>query len=146
LEAGDKSAGSAAGHFLMQDAAPGAHPLHVAGTDDTGITETVAMGGGAIDHVGDGFDAAVRMGGEAADGTFERVIEGEVVEEQEGIVQVACPRTERTQEAYARAFDGGLWFDDLRDCSKVVVHVGMDDVRGAGITFHVGGGCPGLFQ
>ncbi len=44
LEAVDVPAGTAAGHFLVQDAAPGAHPLHVAGTDRALVAEAVAVG------------------------------------------------------------------------------------------------------
>jgi hypothetical protein len=120
LEAGDEPAWTAAGHFLVQDAAARTHPLHVAGKDSAFVAEAVAVGGGAFEHVGDGLDAAVRVVGEAADGTFERVVEGEVVEEQEGVEQVADARTEGAQQFDARALDGGLRFDDLGDGSGLV--------------------------
>jgi len=81
-----------------------------------------------FEHVGDGFDAAVRMVGEAAQGTFKLIGEGEVVEEQEGVGLVADARGDGAKQTHARAFDGGLWFDNLGDGSKVV-HVGLDDVR-----------------
>jgi len=71
------------------------------------------VGGGAFEHVGDGFDATVRMVGEAAHGTFERVVEGEVVEEQKGVVEVAGLGAERAKQTHTRAFNGGLWFDCL---------------------------------
>jgi len=117
LEAIDVSTGSAAGHFFVHDAATGAHPLHVARTDGAFVADAVAVGGGAFEHVGDGFDATVRMVGEAAHGTFERVVEGEVVEEQEGVIKVAGLGAEGTKQTHARAFDGGLWFDCLGDGS-----------------------------
>ena len=133
LEAVDVSAFAAAGHFFMQDAASGTHPLHVAGTDEAFIAETVAVGSGAFEHVGDGFDAAVRMVGEAAQGALERVVEGEVIEEQKGVKLVAGFGRDGTQQTHARAFDGGLWFDGLGYNSKIV-HVWLDDVSGEGIT------------
>lgn len=120
LEAVDVSACAATGHFFVEDAATGAHPLHVAGTDRAFVAEAVAVGGGAFEHIGDGFDAAMRMIREAAQRAFEGIVEGEVVEEQEWVEQVADLWTERTEQAYARTLDGDLWFDELRDFSWVI--------------------------
>ena len=117
LEAVDVSAGAAARHFLVQDAAAGTHPLHIAGTDEARVAKAVAVMRGALEHVGDGFDAAVRMVREAADGTFEGIVEGEMVEEQEGIELVADARRDGTAKPHARALDGVLRFDDLGDFS-----------------------------
>ena len=75
------------------------------------------MGGGALEHVGDGFDAAMRMIREAAHWSFKRVVEGEVIEEQEGIGLVADARGYGAKQTHARTFDGGLWFDNLGDGS-----------------------------
>ena len=82
----------------------------------------------ALEHVGDGFDAAMRVHGEAADGTFDGIVEGEVVEEQEGIELVADARRNGSAQFHARAFDGVLRFDDLGDGSKLV-HAKIDEVR-----------------
>lgn len=94
LEAVDVAVLTAAGHFFVQDAAPAGHPLDVAFGDGAHVAEAVAVADGAFEHVGDGFDAAMRVRGEAAEGSFERVVEGEVVEEQEGVEFVAGVRTE----------------------------------------------------
>jgi hypothetical protein len=75
------------------------------------VAKTVAVGGGAFEHIGDGFDTAVRMIGEAADGAFERLVEGEVVEEVAGL------GSEGAKQTHTCAFDGGLWFDNLGDSS-----------------------------
>jgi len=75
---------------------------------------------GAFQHVGDGFDSAMRMHGEPADRTFERIVEGEVVEEQEGVVLVAAARRNRAAKQYPRAFDDELWFDKLVYFSELV--------------------------
>ena len=128
LEAVDVAAGSATGHFFVEDAATGTHPLHIAGTNETRVAEAVTMTGGAFEHIGDGFNAAMRMIGETAQGTFDGIVEGEVVEEQEGIKLVANARRYGAKQTHARAFDGGLWFDNLGDGSWVV-HVGLDDVK-----------------
>ncbi len=86
------SAGTAARHFLVQDAAPAGHPLHIAGTDQAGIAKAVTVVGGTLEHVGDGLNAPVRVHREAADGTFERVIEGKMVKEQERIKFIRSAR------------------------------------------------------
>ena len=53
--------GVALGHLLVQDAAAGGHPLHVARGHLALVAEAVAVLDGAGEHVGDRFDAAVRM-------------------------------------------------------------------------------------
>jgi hypothetical protein len=69
----------------VQDATPACHPLHVARTDDTRIAETIAMAHIAFEHVGDGFDAAMRMGRKTDDRSIGRIIEREMVEEQKRV-------------------------------------------------------------
>jgi uncharacterized UPF0160 family protein len=88
---------------------------------------------GAFEHVCDGFDAAVRVVREAADRPFNRIVEGKMIEEQEGIEQVADTRRDGTAQLNARAFDRILRLDNLRDFSWVV-HMKTDEVRMAGIT------------
>lgn len=88
---------------------------------------------GPLEHVCDGLDAAVRVVGEAANGTLEWIVEGKMVEEQEGIEFIADARRNRAAQLHARPFDGGLRFDDFRDSSKVV-HVEVDEVKREGIT------------
>lgn len=88
---------------------------------------------GAFEHIGDGFDAAVRVHGEATDRPFDGIVEGEMVEEQEGIELVADARRDRAAELDARTFNGVLRFNDLGDRSELV-HECMDDVGEEGIT------------
>jgi len=104
----------------MQDAAPGAHPLHVTWTDNALITKAVAVSGGAFKHIGDRLDAAVRMHREATNRPFDRIVESEVVEEQEWIVFIADPRSNGAAQFDARALNRGLGLDNLRDSSEVV--------------------------
>jgi hypothetical protein len=68
---------------------------------------------GAFKHIGDGLDAAVWMSGKPANGSLNRIVESEMVEEQEGVELVADARRNRAQEFDTRAFDGDLRFDDL---------------------------------
>ena len=87
-----------------------------------------------LKHVRDSFDTAMRMIREAAQRTLERIVEGEVVEEQEGIEFVADARGDGTEQTHARTFNGGLWVDSLGDGSEVG-HVGLDEVRVQSITY-----------
>src|SRR5215216_3325266 len=104
----------------MQDAAPGAHPLHVAGTDDALVAETVTMAGGAFEHVGHGFDAAMRMVGKTTQWTFQGIVKSEMVEQQEWVELIADTGSDRSAQFYACAFNGSFWFNNLRDSPKLV--------------------------
>ena len=52
-------------HLLMQDAAAGGHPLHVARGHFALVAETIAVLDRASEHVGDGLDPAVWMPGKS---------------------------------------------------------------------------------
>src|SRR6266508_2136396 len=124
----NRSIRTAAWHYLVQNAATGGHPLHITGTDQTGVTETIAVMRGAFEHISDRFNATMRVHGEAADGTLNRIIEGEVIEKQEGIKFVANARRNGTAQFDTCALNGSLRFDGLRNSSKVI-HACMDEVR-----------------
>ena len=102
----------ALGHFLVDDAAAGRHPLDVAGGDGAVVAHAVAVLHGAGEDVGDGFDAAMGMPGEAG-----QVIGGdivaEIVEEKKGIEVGGVAEAERAAQVHARAFECGLGFDEL---------------------------------
>ena len=87
----------------------------------------------AFEHVGDSLDAAMWMIGKAADGTFEGIVEGEMVEEQEGVEFVADARRNGATQLDPCAFDGDLRFDHFFDSSKVV-HAYIDVVMPTDIT------------
>ena len=87
--------------------------MHITGIDGAFVAEAVAVMRGTFEHVGDGFDAAMRMIWKAADGTFDGIVEGEVIEEQEGIEEIGFMRRDGTSKQHARAFDDVLRFDDL---------------------------------
>jgi len=133
LEAVDIAARAAAGHFLVQDAAPGAHPLHVAGADGALVAQAVAVVGGAFEHVSDGLDAAVGMVGKAAQRPFQGIVKGKMVEEQEGIEFVADPWRDRAAQLDARSLNSDLRFDNSGNGSQVV-HVRIDGVKKGNIT------------
>ena len=71
-------------HLLVEDAAAGGHPLHVAGAQRAAVAEAVAVLDRAGQHVGDGLDAAVRMPREAGPVVLGPVV-AEIVEQQERV-------------------------------------------------------------
>ena len=100
-------------HFLMQDAAAGGHPLHVAGAELAAVAEAVAMIDIAGQHVGDGLDAAMRMPREAGE-IFGRPVVAEIVQQQERIEFGGVAEAERAAQMHARALDRGL---GLKQCA-----------------------------
>ena len=101
-------------HLLMHDPAARGHPLHVAGGERAAIAEAVAVIDVAGEHVGDRLDAAVRMPrkpGAIVVGT----IVAEIVEQQERIEVAGFAEAEGAMQLHARAFHGGLRFDDAFD-------------------------------
>jgi len=55
----------------------------------------------------------MRVHGEAAQGTFNRIIEGEVIEEQEGIEEIRFVRRDGTTQQNVCTLDYVLGFDGL---------------------------------
>src|SRR5262249_23739227 len=94
-------------HFLMQDAAAGRHPLHIAGAKLAGIAETVAVVDGAGKHIGDGLDAAMGMPWEAR-AVVIRPIVAEIIEQQKRVEISGIAETKGAMELDAGAFHGGL--------------------------------------
>ena len=94
-------------HFLMQDAAAGRHPLHVAGAEIAAIAQAVAVLDVAGEHIGDGLDAAMRMPREAGE-IFVRPVVAEIVEQQERVEFGGVAEAERAAQMHAGALDRGL--------------------------------------
>ena len=90
----------ALGHLLVNDPAPGRHPLHVAGRDGAVIAHAVAVIHGSGQHVGDGLDAAMRMPGETGQIIVGNIV-AEIVEKEKRIEIGWCCRN-RTRAADAR--------------------------------------------
>ena len=91
LEAVHAASRIALGHFLVNDAAAGGHPLHVAGGDGAVVAHAVAVLDGSGEDVGDGLDAAVRMPGKSGKVVLGNVV-AEIVEQQEGIEVMVLPK------------------------------------------------------
>ena len=99
--------GVALRHFLMQNAAAGRHPLHVAGSEIAAIAQAVAVLDAARQHVSNGLDAAMRMPRKAGP-VIVRPVVAEIVEQKERIEFAGIAEAEGAIEFHAGAFDGRL--------------------------------------
>ena len=104
-------------HFLVENAAAGRHPLHVAGAEVAAVAQAVAVLDVARQHIGDGLDAAMRMPGKAG-AIVVRPIVAEIVEQQERIELLGVAEAEGAAKMHAGAFDRGLGADDAFDRSN----------------------------
>ena len=91
-------------HLLVQDAAAGRHPLHVAGRHLALVAQAVAVLDRARQHVGNRLDAAVRMPRKSRQIIFGIVV-AEIVQQQERIELLGLAETEGALQLHARAFD-----------------------------------------
>src|SRR5207249_4150529 len=103
LKAVHAGLGIALGHLLMNNPAPGGHPLHVAGADRAAVAHAVAMFDFAGEDIGDRLDAAMRMPRKARQIVFGFLI-SEIVEEQEWIGLSGIAKAKRAAEMHASAF------------------------------------------
>src|SRR5215471_13302160 len=101
-------------HLLMEDAASGGHPLHIARTEAAAIAEAVAVVDASREDIGDCLDAAVRMPREARE-IIARVVVAEIVEQQERIEVCCIAEAERALEPDASALESRLGVDDTLD-------------------------------
>src|SRR5580704_9549682 len=96
----------------MQDAAAGRHPLHVAGGHFSFVAQAVTVFHRASEHVGDGFNAAVRMPWESRC-IVVRVVVAEIVQQKKRIEILGLAEPESTLQLYTGALDGGLRLNNL---------------------------------
>ena len=98
-------------HLRMDDAVCRRHPLHVARAEVARVAEAVLVPHVAVEHVGDGLEAAVRMRRKAGD-VVVRVVREELVEHQERIEPLVLPAAERAAQLDPRAVRRRDRFDD----------------------------------
>ena len=101
-------------HFLMEDAAPGGHPLHVAGFKIAAIAEAVAVLDAAGQHIGDRLDAAMRMPRKAGAIIVGPVV-AKIVEQEERIELARLAEAEGAAQFDAGSLHGGFRGDDAFD-------------------------------
>jgi hypothetical protein len=78
------------------------------------------MTGGAFEHIGHCFDAAMWMVGETTQWTFQGIVKSKMVEQQEWVELVADAWSDGSAQFDPCTFNGNFWFDHLRDSSKLV--------------------------
>ncbi len=93
-------------HFLVHDAGPGRHPLDISGTKIANVAKTVAMLDIAGEHIGDRFDAAMRMPGETLYVILRAVI-AEIIHHQERISERGITKAEHALEIDTGTFNVG---------------------------------------
>ncbi len=104
-------------HLLVQNPAPGGHPLHVAGSELAPVPQAVAVIDASRQHIGDRLDAAVGMPGKSGAIVF-RAIVAEVVEQEEWIELAGIPEAEGATQLHARTLDCGFGLNDSFDGSN----------------------------
>src|SRR6476646_12116389 len=98
-------------HLLMDDAAPGGHPLDVAGCDSAAVAHAITVLHSSGEHVRDGLNSTVGVPRKSRQIVFGNVV-AEVVEKEEW-VEIGCvAESERTAQVHARPFQGWLGLDE----------------------------------
>src|SRR6266446_5772911 len=120
------------GHLRVDDAAPGRHPLHAAAGELAAVAEVVLVAHVAVEHVGHGLEATVRMRRETGD-VVGRVVGRELVEHEKGIEIESALATEAPAKLHAGAVGGGDALDRalqfaIRHCSGSPLHATSRDV------------------
>ena len=105
------------GHFGVDDAAPGGHPLHAAGLEQADVADAVAVAHAPVEHDRHGLEAAVRVVGKAAD-VVARGIAAEGVEHQERIEAALQRLRQHARQLDAGAVGGRLAADDALDAAR----------------------------
>ena len=112
LKAQHRAGRIALGHLLVDDAAAGGHPLHVAAANDAPVAHAVAVLDGSAEDIGDRLDPAMGMPGKTPD-VIGRLARPEIVEQKERIEHRHLAVSERPPQVHARPFNRGLAAPDL---------------------------------
>src|SRR5215813_4217153 len=96
-------------HLLVNDPAPGGHPLDVTGGNDAVVPHAVTVLHRTREDVRDRLDSSVRVPGEARQVILRDVI-AEVVEEEEWVEVGRIAESECASQSHARAFERRLGF------------------------------------
>ncbi len=96
----------------MDDPTASGHPLDVAGVDNSFVSQTVPMFDRALQQIGDGFNSAVRMPGEAFD-----VLTGfgavKIIEKEKGVEVRLLVKAKCSFEVYAGPLECGYAFHQV---------------------------------
>src|SRR5207302_5664164 len=119
------------GHLRVDDAAPGRHPLHPAAGELAAVAEVVLVAHVAVEHVGHGLEAAVRMRRKAGD-VVGGVVRRELVEHEKGVEIEPAHAAEAAAKLDAGAVGGGHTLDRtlqfaIRHCPRSPLHATSRD-------------------
>jgi hypothetical protein len=113
LEAFDLPTRSTLWQFLVQDATPTRHPLHIPGSNDADISQAVTVTDITIQHVSDGLNATVGMRGKTCNRTLDWVIEREMIKEQKWVKWVCPAGTKGTAKQDIGSLDHEIRLNNL---------------------------------
>ena len=98
------------GHFLVDDAPARRHPLNIAGSDGAVVSHAIAVLDRSGEHIGDRFDAAMRMPRKPRQVIVRNII-AEIIEQQERVEVRRVAEAEGPAQMNACAFEGWLGFN-----------------------------------
>src|SRR5262249_61318586 len=98
-------------HFLVENSAPRGHPLHVAGSERTAVSEAVSMFDAPRQHIRDRLDPAVRMPWKSRPIVFGTIV-AKIVEQQERIELARLAEAEGAAQLDTCAFDTRFGMDN----------------------------------
>ena len=103
-------------HFGVDDAAAGGHPLHAAAFQLADVAEMIFMPHVAVEHVGHGLEAPMRMRRKAGD-VIVGVVGRKVIEHEKRVEPRPCGLAETAAELDSRAVGSRDGFDDALQCA-----------------------------
>jgi hypothetical protein len=104
------------GHFLVNDAAPRRHPLHVARRDDTFVSHAVAVLDIAFQDVGNRLDAAMGVPRKAFD-VLIRIGIAKIIKKKKRVKERNFAVSENPPEMNSCSFHRGFAFEHFADFS-----------------------------
>ncbi len=105
------------GHLLVQDAAAGGHPLHVARRHPALVAQAVAVRHFPRQHIGDGLNAPVRMPRKSSH-VVRRILIAKIVQQQKRIELLGLPEAKGALQLHPCSLDGWFGFKYLLHCAK----------------------------
>src|SRR5580704_15901352 len=96
----------------MQNAAACRHPLHIAGSHLAPVAEAVAMLDRARKHIGNRFDAPMRMPGKSREVVC-RLVVAEIVQQEKRIEVLGFTEPKSALQLYASTFKGRFGLNNL---------------------------------
>jgi hypothetical protein len=102
------------GHLLVENAAPGGHPLHISCGDGPVIAHTIAVRHFSAKYIRDRFDTAMKVPGKPGY-VLTWVIVAKVVKQQEWVEGAWIAKAKGSLQMNACTFNGGLALECLMD-------------------------------